>query len=137
MSQKTLLLIYHSLFNTIMSYGIIFWGNSCHSIQIFRIQKRVNRIIMDCGNIDFCKILVQKLKILPFMSQYIHSLLIFLVNTRAQFLINSEIHNINTRQISNLHMPLTNLDIYQKGVYCSDIKIFHSLLSTLKNFPII
>jgi len=47
------------------------------------------------------------------MSQYIHSLLILVVNTRAQFLINSEIHNINTRQSSNLHLPLANLDIYQ------------------------
>jgi hypothetical protein len=136
MSQKTLLLIYHSLFNTIMSYGIIFWGSSCHSIQIFRMQKRAIRIIMDCGNTDFCSILVKKLKLLPRMSQYIHSLLIFVVDTELSFCINSEIHNINTRQNSNLHMPLANLDIYQKGVYCSCIKIFNSLLSTLKIFPI-
>jgi len=33
MSHKTLVLIYHSLFHTVMSYGIIFGGNSCHSIQ--------------------------------------------------------------------------------------------------------
>ena len=35
MSHKTLLLIYHSHFPTVMSYGIIFLGNSCYSIQIF------------------------------------------------------------------------------------------------------
>ena len=28
MSHKTLLSIYHSLFHSVMSYGIIFWGNS-------------------------------------------------------------------------------------------------------------
>ena len=111
MSQKTLLLIYRSLFNAIMSYTIIFWGNSCHSIQIFWMQKKIIRIIMDCGNISFYRILVKKLKILPLMSQYIHSLLMFVVNTRAQFLINSEVHNINTRQSSNFHLPLANLDI--------------------------
>ena len=33
MSHKTLLLIYYSLIHTVISYGIIFWGNSCHSIQ--------------------------------------------------------------------------------------------------------
>jgi hypothetical protein len=37
MSHKTLLLIYYYVF--IQScYGITFWGNSCHSIQIFQLQ---------------------------------------------------------------------------------------------------
>jgi len=48
------------------------------------------------------------------MSQYILSLLLFVVNDRDQFLIISEIHTINTRHSSNLHLPLENLDIYQK-----------------------
>jgi len=45
-SHQTLLLIYHSFFHIIKSYGIIFWRNSCHSIQIFLMQKRVIGIIM-------------------------------------------------------------------------------------------
>jgi len=44
-SHKTLLLIYHSLFYTVMSYRIIFLGNSCHSIKSFQMPKRVIRII--------------------------------------------------------------------------------------------
>ena len=39
MSHKTLVLNYHSLFHTVMSYGIIFWGNSCHSTQIFGCKR--------------------------------------------------------------------------------------------------
>ena len=35
MSHKTLQLIYHFLFHTVMSYRIILWVSSCHSIQIF------------------------------------------------------------------------------------------------------
>jgi len=49
---------------------------------------------------------------LPLMSQYILFLLIFVVNKRDQFLINPEIHNINTRHSSNLHLSSANLDIY-------------------------
>jgi len=41
-------------------------------------------------------ILFKKLQILPLKSQYLLSLLIFVVNNRDKFLINSEIHNINT-----------------------------------------
>jgi len=70
------------------------------------------------------------------MSQYILSILKFLVN-RDQFLINSEIHNVNTRHSFNLHLALENLDIYQKGVYYLGIKYLIIFLSTLKNFLII
>jgi len=36
-------------------------------------------------------------------------------------LIDSEIFNTITRQSSNRLLPLANLDIYQKGVYCPGI----------------
>jgi hypothetical protein len=60
------------------------------------MQNRVIRIIVGCGNRDFCRILFKKLKILPSMSQYLLSLLIFVVNNCDKFLINSEICNIHT-----------------------------------------
>ena len=66
------------------------------------------------------------------MSQYIVTLLVFVVNNRDQCLIHSYIHNINTRHNYNLHLPLTNLDIYQSGGCCSSIKIFNSLPSNIK-----
>ena len=33
--------VYYAYFYSIISYGIIFWGNSTPSIKIFRPQKRV------------------------------------------------------------------------------------------------
>jgi hypothetical protein len=56
------------------------------------------------------------------------------VSNRDQFLINLEICSINTRQGSNLHLPLANLDFYQKGVYYSGIKVFNSIPSSIKVF---
>jgi len=88
---------------------------------------------MGCGNSDSCRILVKKQKILPPMSQYILPLLTFVVN-RDQFLINSDIRNINTRHSFNLHLALENLDICQKGVYYVGIKYLIILLSSLKKF---
>ena len=67
-----------------------------HSIKIFGLQKRVSRIIVYCGNRDFCRNLCKKLKILPSLSHYLLSQLIFAVNSCDQFLINSEICYINT-----------------------------------------
>jgi len=44
-------------------------------------------------------------------------------------LINYKIHNtsINTRHSSNLHLSTAISNIYQKGVYYSDIKILKNL----------
>jgi hypothetical protein len=115
-----------------MTYGIIFWGNSSHSTQVFRIQTKAIRIIMGHGNRESCRNLFKELNISPLMSQYILSLLTFLSNNREQDFANSEIHNINTRHTSNLHLPRAHLNIYQKGVYYSGIKIFSSLPRDIK-----
>jgi len=39
-NTNAIIMIYHSLSHTVMTYGIIFWGNSSHSIQVFRIEKK-------------------------------------------------------------------------------------------------
>jgi hypothetical protein len=39
MSMKTLISIYHSYFHSVMSYGLMFWGNSSHAERVFMLQK--------------------------------------------------------------------------------------------------
>jgi hypothetical protein len=43
--QENLQSIYYSYFHSFMTYGIIFWGNSTHSIHVLQLQKRVIKII--------------------------------------------------------------------------------------------
>jgi len=45
MSQETVRMVYFAYIHSVMSYGIIFWENQPHSEKIFKIQKRVIRII--------------------------------------------------------------------------------------------
>ena len=47
MSLDVLRSICFAYFHSIISYGIIFWGNSSHSEEIFKVQKRIIRIIMN------------------------------------------------------------------------------------------
>ena len=65
MSPNTLKTIYYSCFNAIISYGLPFWGNSPHTIKVFRIQKRIIRIMLGCKQRVSCKNLFRRLKILP------------------------------------------------------------------------
>jgi len=105
-----------------MSYGIIFWGNSSHTSTIFSMQKRQLELWNDVG-----------IQILPLTSQYMLSLLMFVVQNKNLFSTNTENHNLDTRQRNNLYLPQANLTIYQKGAYCLGIKIFNNLPLEIKN----
>jgi hypothetical protein len=52
----------------ILKYGIIFWGNAPLSMNIFKIQKRIIRIMSGSGKYDSCRDLFKKLQILPLQS---------------------------------------------------------------------
>ena len=80
---KTLQMVYFSIFHSLISYGIIFWGSSTYSNIIFKTQKRIVRIITNSGNKDSCRNLFKELRILPLQSQYIFSLLMFVVKKRT------------------------------------------------------
>ena len=54
---------------------------------------------------ESCRELFKELKILPLSSQYILSLLLFVVSNRDYFVSNGVYHNINTRQRNDLHLP--------------------------------
>jgi hypothetical protein len=60
-SPEVLRMAYFSYFNSIMSYGIIFWGNSHHSINTFKIQKRIIRIMTNSNRRDTCHPLFKQL----------------------------------------------------------------------------
>jgi len=51
-----------------------------------------------CGNRVSCRNLFKKLQILPLTSQYMLSILMFVVQNKNLFSTNIENHNIDTRQ---------------------------------------
>jgi hypothetical protein len=125
MSLEVMKMIYYSYVHSVISYGLIFWGNCHFSDSIFKIKKRIIRVITNTGRRDSCHELYKKLQILPLPSQYISSLLVFVNKNRSCFISNSEIHDINTRHNHNLHLPSTNLTLVQKGVLFSGSKIYN------------
>ena len=133
MSLNVLRTVYFSYFHSIMSYSIIFWGNSHFSKNIFKIQKRILRIITSKSKRESCRHLLQQLQILTLPSQYIFSWLVFVTKQRDLFLSNSKIHDSNTRYQYNLHLPNTNLSLVQKGVLYSSSKIYNNLPTHIKS----
>ena len=54
MPALSLKLIYYTFFHSVMSYGIIFWGNLSHSSIIFRIQKKRQLELWKDAGTNFC-----------------------------------------------------------------------------------
>jgi len=69
----------------------------------------------------------RKLGILTSYSEYIFSILMFVIKHKDIFTCNTELHNINTRHKLDLHVPSVNLTKVQKGVYYSGVTIFNAL----------
>jgi hypothetical protein len=78
------------------------------------MQKKAIRIMEGYGNRVSCRNLFKKLQILPLTSQYLLSLLMFVVKNKNLFSVSIENHNIDTRQRSNLYLPQANLTICKK-----------------------
>jgi hypothetical protein len=89
--------IYFSYIHSIITYGIIFWGNSTGSYEVFKLQKRAIRIITNSHSSTSCHELFKKLNILPLQSQCILSLAVYVAKNIDDFTTNSDIHSINTR----------------------------------------
>jgi hypothetical protein len=46
LSQESLRMVYFSYFHSKMTWGLVFWGNSYHSNTVFKVQKRIIRIMV-------------------------------------------------------------------------------------------
>jgi hypothetical protein len=57
LSQVALKIVYFAFFHSVMSYGLIFWGNLTSSKCLFKLQKRAIRIIIGTRNNDSCRVL--------------------------------------------------------------------------------
>ena len=117
MSQKALTTVYYSYFHSLLKYCIIFWGNSPINKDIFKIQKRAIRIISGKSCRDSCRLLFNQLNILTKSSQYIASLLEFVLENRNLLTTNVDTHGLTTRNSYDLHLPRVNLTIEQRGVF--------------------
>jgi hypothetical protein len=121
-SFTTLRLVYFAQVQSIMSYGIIFWGGSSHAKKVFILQNKIIRIITNTRAKDSYREIFKKLEIMMLYSQYKYILLLYIINNKDVFSFNNEIHKYTTRFHSNLHVPLVN---NTKKTYVSGIKVFN------------
>jgi hypothetical protein len=92
MTIDTLKLVYFAYFHSVVSYGLIVWGNSTDSNKVFYIQKKIIRIMAGVKSRVSCRKLFRKFNILPLASEFILCLL-FVVENLDKFKRNTDVHN--------------------------------------------
>jgi hypothetical protein len=106
---------YHAKSELLVRYGIIFWGAGNESIPIFKLQKRVIRIMCDAGTGISCRQLFKECKLLMVTYLYEFEVLCFLKKYNSAVQKNKLVPDHNPRTNMDLHIkPNTNL--YKKKV---------------------
>jgi hypothetical protein len=130
----SLKLIYFAHFQSIVKYGIIFWGTSSNLKHIFLLQKRVLRIMLGLACRSSCRTWFKKLDILTVPCLNILSLAMFVIKNFSYFQTNRELLCINTRQGNHLHRPLVYRSVIQRSVIYTTIKVFNKLPIHIRKF---
>jgi len=115
LNTDILRMVYFAYFQPIFQYGIILGGNSAHAYQVFKQPKRVIRIMSGTVPRCSCRNLFKKLKILPVPSQYILSLMLFVIENQQDFPTRAYIHGFDTRNKNQLYLPALSLSCVQKN----------------------
>jgi hypothetical protein len=87
-------------------------GNSTNSDRVFKLQKKVIRIMSGMGPRDSCRDLFRKLQVLPLSCEYILSLMLFVIDNQTKLCLGSDFHGWNTRNREQIYLPNANLSHY-------------------------
>ena len=124
--------LYHSKFESLVKYGIIFWGVENESISIFRLQKRVVRTMCGVGKSVSCRQLFKDRRILTVTSLHIMEVLCFLKRYKPAVQNNEQIHDHDTRRNKDLYIKLCNTNLYKKSVINTAIRIYNKVPNNIK-----
>jgi hypothetical protein len=58
---------------------------------------------------------------------------LFVAKNKNKLKMNSNVYKINSRQKFNFHQTLSNLSLYQKGIYSFSIQVFNNLPSSIRS----
>lgn len=127
LNQDSLIKLYNAFIYPYLNYCVDVWGHCSEGLfqTLFRMQKRVVRMISNSARNEHTNPIFKTLKILPLRSIYILNVACFMFKyhhrllppvTDTLFCINSTIHQIGTRQQHLLHPPRIQNTFCKKSI---------------------
>lgn len=125
--------VYHAYFHSLMTYGILAWGNASHSNRVFILQKRAIRFMLQIGKLESCRHRFKELNIMTFTGEYIFQNLLYAKLHTDDHKLQSDIHNYNTRNKNKIIVPSRRLAKVDKSFLCKSITFYNKLTLDIRN----
>jgi hypothetical protein len=129
--------LYYAYFQSLLMYGLIFWGNSGNAKLVFKLQKRAIRSMMQIPTTISCKHYFKLLRILPLPSLYIYEVLTYIKANLNSFTTNSKIHSHNTRKKDDLFLVQCNTSLYKNNFNNMGHRMLNHLPQYIKEIPVL
>lgn len=123
--------VYFAYFQSILQYGVEFWGNATCFQKILITQKRAVRAICGIGPRESCRTAFKNLRIPTVVNLYIYKLAIQIYRQRNTISTPADIHDYNTRSNLKLIAPNYRYVTNRKGPLYSGVKIYNHLPNSI------
>lgn len=132
--KKALLTAYHGLVDSILRYGVIFWGNSVYRDAIFIAQKRCVRAICGINMRESCVPYFKSLNILTFPALYIFEVANFVKSNPQLFTMVSEQRRLPVRSQyqNNIASTKHKTALLNKSILGMASKIYNKIPEHIK-----
>jgi hypothetical protein len=129
--------LYYAYFQSLLLYGLIFWGNSGNAKLIFKLQKRAIRTMMQTPKMISCKQYFKSLRILPLPCLYIYEVLVHIEANLNVFKTNSGIHAHKTRRKDYLFIVPCNTSLCKNNFNNAGYRRLNRLPQYIKEIPVL
>lgn len=128
-------LVYHSLFESRLRYGLLVWGSATDNLlkRVFMLQKRAIRVLAGLRRRDSCRNSFKELQLLTFPSLYIYEVIMHARFSSCGAQDGTAVHDHNTRARVDLRQNRHRTALAAGLPVNSGAKFFSKLPLTLKN----
>lgn len=138
LNKESLKIIYCANFESLLRFGVIFWGSDSSMQDVFVLQKKVLRVISHMEYRQSCRGVFRTSRVMTVYGLYIFECLMFLFKYRDKFIQRCP-HKYDTRTL-DIDYPIHRLKLTEKSPYYMCIKLYNKLpinvkrIVTMKNF---
>lgn len=124
---------YFAHVQSILSYGIVFWGSAVTFKNLFVIQKRIIRALCRISSRTSCRKYFRQLGFLTLPALYIYHLVMFARLNLKLFPTGASVHNRVTRHGGNLRIPPHSTTAYGKFCVVRCIRAYNALPQDMRH----
>ena len=134
-SQHVLRVAYFSLVQSNLLYGILLWGHSASAASVFRLQRRILRIL---GGLDYradCRSTFVRMGIMTLPSLFILESLKYVIANESALVTHGDVHQYNTRSSGDVLLPGLRLERSRYGPNYYGIKLYNAIDISVRRLP--